>query len=1029
MTWPRSIADPVFAFDAGFRYAYWNRASEILTGIPAGEALGRSWEDVFPDQQGSPADLAYREVMRTRLPRTVLTQWSHEGLTHAFEIRIEPAEDGILVVAKDVTARVRAENTLAANGALLKGVLDSSLAGIMSFRSVRDASGTIVDFEWTLCNATAERIEGRAAGDLQGRRLLVEMPGNREDGLFGRYVTVVETGLPLQLEHFYEHEKVRTWFETSAVRHCDGLVVTFTNITARKQAEQGLRDSETRYRTLFDSMDAAVLLMRGPECIACNPATLKLFGLERFDQFLGRTPLDFAPILQPDGTPSALLVQRNIELAVQRGTQTFEWQSRRANGYPFEMEVRFTPLAIGEDFLFQCIALDITQRKRAEEALRESEERFRKIFEEGPLGIATSGPDFRFTRVNQAFCQMTGFSEKELLAMTFRDLTLAQHLRPDIAALRQLAAGEIPLYNTEKQYRRKTGEVMWGAAAVAALRHADGEFRAYLTMIEDITDSKIAEAMLAAEKERLAVTLRCIADGVVTTDIEGRVALLNRAAEELTGWTQVEAAGKPLRVVFPIVDDRDRLPCPDPVERVLALRRTIDLEDGTLLLARGGAERALTASISPIHDRQDRDVGTVLVFRDVTDRNRMEAEVQRAQKLESVGLLAGGIAHDFNNLLTGILGSVALARIHATPDSPQADWLYDAEKAVDRAKMLTQQLLTFAKGGAPVRRPTRLGDLIRDAAGFSLRGSDVRCEFSIPADLWPADVDAGQLGQVISNLVINADEAMPGGGTIRVNARNLTPEAPLPGALPPGRYVEIAVEDQGIGIPEEHLARIFDPYFTTKRRGSGLGLATSYTIVRKHDGQLSVRSASGQGSCFTVTLPASTREPPPADRKEAAVTGHGRILVMDDEATIRDVCSQILVQMGYQVQTASDGQKAVEAFATALSSGRPFDAVIVDLTVPGGMGGTEALRRLLEIDPEARVIVSSGYSNDPIMADFRSHGFQGVVAKPYELRTLGTALKEVLGGPFVATAAGTGTGFAFGLGDGRRPKPDHDAGD
>jgi PAS domain S-box-containing protein len=500
-----------------------------------------------------------------------------------------------------------------------------------------------------------------------------------------------------------------------------------------------------------------------------------------------------------------------------------------------------------------------------------------------------------------------------------------------------------------------------------------------------------------AEQSNLAATLLGIADGVITTDTMGNVVLMNRVAQELTGWSRDEALGRPLEDVFRISGRDDANPDDHPVARVLAAGQIFANPRPVSLVSRQGRERFIEESAGPIQDGDGGVTGVVLVFRDVTLRRRMEEELQRAHKLESVGLLAGGIAHDFNNLLTGIWGSVSLARSDVPADGEANTWLAEAEKGVMRARDLTQQLLTFSKGGAPIRRTARIGDLIADSARFSLRGSNVRCEVSIPDDLWSVEVDESQMSQVISNLVINADEAMPAGGRIRVSARNLPNGAALPPSLPAGRYIEVAVEDEGIGIAPEHLARVFDPYFTTKKKGSGLGLAICFGILQKHEGLITVDSELGKGSTFRIHLPASTKAPTPrVDDEPHPLSGRGRALVMDDDPSIRDVSSMMLSRLGYEVQTAADGAEAVEAYLRAMESGRPFTFAIMDLTVPGGMGGLEAARAVLAIDPDARLIVSSGYSNDPIMSEYRDHGFRGVIPKPYEPALLGRTVQDAL---------------------------------
>ena len=381
-----------------------------------------------------------------------------------------------------------------------------------------------------------------------------------------------------------------------------------------------------------------------------------------------------------------------------------------------------------------------------------------------------------------------------------------------------------------------------------------------------------------------------------------------------------------------------------------------------------------------------------------SESGRLEEERQRANKLESIGLLAGGIAHDFNNVLTSVLSNTSLAMISVPDDSETRASLQEVEKACLRAKTLTQQLLTFAKGGAPVKKLADIGVLCRETGGFAVRGSTVRCHFDIAADLWPAEVDEGQIVQVIQNLVINAVQAMPAGGNIHLVARNVPPSEPA-GPLPRGRYVSITVADEGEGIPRESLPRIFDPYFTTKAKGSGLGLATAYSIVRRHGGHIAVRSDVGRGSTFRVFLPASSGETVAAPAASGRPwRGRGRLLLMDDEEAPLRATKTLLVRLGFEVVTTLDGDQAIAEFERARAEGHPFVAVIMDLTVPGGMGGREAAQRMKQIDPDAKLIVSSGYSNDSVMADHVAHGFCAVLAKPYTMTELIAVMRPLIDG-------------------------------
>ena len=384
----------------------------------------------------------------------------------------------------------------------------------------------------------------------------------------------------------------------------------------------------------------------------------------------------------------------------------------------------------------------------------------------------------------------------------------------------------------------------------------------------------------------------------------------------------------------------------------------------------------------------------------VRRQQRIETELARVQRLESIGILAGGIAHDFNNFLTGILGNISLARMRGDSEDEIIERLMEAEKASLRARDLTQQLLTFAKGGELAKNIASIVDLLKDAASFALSGSNVKCQFFITDKLWPVEIDEGQINQVTSNIVINAGQATPNGGAIKLYAENMIvgSEHALP--LPDGKYVKISIEDKGVGIPQEHLQQIFEPYFTTKQTGSGLGLATAYSIIKKHDGHITVESQTGVGTTFHAYLPAFPDETFTAEEDEVRITetGEGRILVMDDEDMVRKVLRDTLAVFGYEVTTAADGTTAIELYKEAAKSGNPFVAVIMDLTIPGGMGGMEAIQKLTEFDPDVKAVVSSGYSNDPIMTNFRECGFCGVIAKPYKMSKLNTVLHNVING-------------------------------
>lgn len=398
----------------------------------------------------------------------------------------------------------------------------------------------------------------------------------------------------------------------------------------------------------------------------------------------------------------------------------------------------------------------------------------------------------------------------------------------------------------------------------------------------------------------------------------------------------------------------------------------------------------------PVSDQEGRAAGFIEVSEDITERQKIDEELRRAKHLELIGTLAGGIAHDFNNLLAGILGNLTLARMYIGKPEKSLEKLQTCEKAVTRARDLSQQLLTFAKGGAPVKETVEVAGVVREAVTFALSGTAVSCVYDLADNLWPAELDCGQISQVFQNLVANGVQALPHGGTLEVSGRNLKVDGG-DGPLAAGRYVKVSIRDHGMGIAPELLDKIFVPFFTTKEKGSGLGLATCYSIVKKHHGRIEVESTVGAGTTFHVFLPASTAAPVRKDDgHEGPLDGKGRILVMDDEAVVRESAAEMLSCLGYKVEMAGDGLEAIDHYRKADSAGQKYDAVILDLTVPGGMGGAETLRVLVEYDPAVRAIVTSGYANDSVLADYRQYGFLGLIIKPYSIDELSKVVAEVI---------------------------------
>ncbi len=519
-------------------------------------------------------------------------------------------------------------------------------------------------------------------------------------------------------------------------------------------------------------------------------------------------------------------------------------------------------------------------------------------------------------------------------------------------------------------------------------------------LLQEVQERRLAEEALRRERDFIGQLMETSPVGILMVDGEGRFTFANAAAELVLGRPREEITSLTSTAEVWRFANHDGVPlAKGDLPFVRARVGGVRVRNAPLSVVNPeGKTVLLSVNADPLGDDKHNPRGCVITVEDVTERIRLEQEIFRAQKLESVGVLAGGIAHDFNNLLTGIMGNISLAQLELPPGGTIAETLADAEKAALQARELTQQLLTFSRGGRPIKKTLALGDLITNATQFTLRGSNVRAETSIPPDLWAVEADPGQIAQVFHNLIINACQSMPQGGAVRLAAVNLRSAGENGFPLPAGRYVRITVADHGDGIPPDNLAKIFDPFFSTKKGGTGLGLAVVYSVVRNHGGHIEVTSAVGDGTTFSLLLPATAVAAAPGPPPTRICTGSGTILLMDDEPVVRQVVSRMLTTLGYEVQATAEGSAAVALFRDSLAGGRPFDAVILDLTVPGGMGGAEAIRHLRAIDPDVKVVVSSGYSSDPVMSNYQDYGFDGVIAKPFQANSLSLVLRQALNG-------------------------------
>lgn len=761
-------------------------------------------------------------------------------------------------------------------------------------------------------------------------------------------------------------------------------------ISTLEAKHQG-QTSEERFRTIYDNMYDAVFINDAETSgfIDANLTACRMFGYTH-DEILAMTVSDISHGISPYSSEEAL---ECLQRALCGQPQVFEWVCKKRDGSCFPAEVTMCKTTLDDKNAVLVMVRDISERKRVAESLRLSEEKFSTAFRISPDSVSINRlEDGVYLEVNEGFSAITGYQPEEVVGKSSLELDIWANPEDRARLVREVKAHGIAM-NHETEFRKKDGTIIVGQMS-ARLIDIEG-FPCILNISRDITERKRAEELLRESEKTLKLLVEAMPVGVGLANNHGVVEYVNSSFVNRFGYTIDD---------IPTVDAWFLKAYPDPVYREqMATTWTKHLAqamaDGTppppqeaKITCKNGTVRHVIINTQPIGNR------ALAIFTDITERELTQNELLKVQKLESLGLLAGGIAHDFNNILTSILGNISFAQAFLDDSHKARPPLEQAEKASLRAAELAGQLLTFAKGGEPVKKPVALRLLVEESVSLVLRGTKVITAIDIPDDLHTIEADAGQINQAFNNIVINAVQAMPGGGKLTVTAENVVLNDMNTLGLAAGEYVKLVFSDEGCGIPEEEQKQIFDPYFTTKSGGTGLGLSSVYSIIIRHGGHISVNSGADKGTRFTIHFPSmGEASAGPGKEHPAVAAGNpsgGSVLVMDDDDMILDLAAKMLDLLGYRVTTCADGEEAVSNYQAAMEAARPFDSVIMDLTVPGGMGGKEAAQRILALDPRAHLIVSSGYSNDPIMAHYEEYGFCGAVIKPYRMKELTEVLRK-----------------------------------
>jgi PAS domain S-box-containing protein len=860
----------------------------------------------------------------------------------------------------------------------------------------QDADGRIFD-----ANPAAEQILGLSRSQMMGKTSLdpgwkcISEDGSDLPGQMHPAMVAIRSKKPVRNSVFGVYHPVSAdhrWIMASSIPQFSGdgsliyVITTFTDITERKLVEEEVRRSDARLRSMIDNMQAVFYCSDAEGRLAMiSPSGVRLLGYETADEIIGCKIRDKL-YLDPAERDSFL---QNLKNRGQLDDYQVTLKSKNGIAIPVAASSHMIYSADGSFAGVEGVFRDVSRQCAAEQALKSSEEKFSRAFSQAPIFMTICEIETgRYLEVNDRFCEISGFSRSELIGRTSLEVgwISAEGRERLIAALNDHEV----FHNLEIRHKASDGRDVIILHSGTRINY-DGVDR-ILSIGLDITELKRTEGLLRESEERYRQLVEQSAAWIWKVDSNLNLIYSNENIEKILGYTFEEVSSIDIRtLVHP--DDHEKLRN--------TLKGAISRHQGWsgLVLrwkAKDSSWRFIESIGMSVYDEEGSFRGLQGVDIDITDRLELQQEREKRQRLESLGLLAGGIAHDFNNILTGIVGNISLARMMITGEHRATGRLEECEKAAKRASELTQQLLTFARGGEPVKKTVQTCRLINEAVSFALRGSNIKAEVHMDNGLWSIDADEGQINQALNNLLINAYQAMPDGGTITVRAENMVAEVT---PKQTGRFVRIMIRDTGVGIAPEILSRIFDPYFTTKSNGTGLGLASVYSIIKRHGGMVNVVSEPGHGTEFELCIPAASESEPVSQRHPVALEttggGIGRVLVMDDEQMIREVAAMMLTELGCEVDTCCDGSQAVEMYRAAKSKLNHYDAVILDLTIPGGMGGVEAAQKIIEIDPDATLVVSSGYSQESVMADLAEYGFVGAVMKPYSMEDLREELRLV----------------------------------
>ncbi|MFC1556479.1 PAS domain S-box protein [candidate division KSB1 bacterium] len=910
-------------------------------------------------------------------------------------LRADREIEGVVEVVQNITECKRAEEALEESEEIFSLFMEHNPIYVFfkdeNIRSIR-------------LSKNYEKMLGKSLDELLGKTMDELFPSDFAKSMIADDLRVLNEGKSITVEEEFNRRLYETIKFPILIKGKPRYLAGYTtDITERKKAEENLNRALAWHEAVFEgSRDAIFVSDSDSKFTAVNKAACDLTGYSR-EELLNMSIPDLHEA-------AGLDAYKRFHGRIMAGEEMIsEAEILRKDGSKVNVEFNNQKIIIGNKPYMHTDARDITERKRAEEALKASENRYKTLFnaitsyvytatiENGKPAKTSHGP---------RCIKITGYTSKEFERDPYLWFNMVHEEDRNLVEnqVARVLSGE-SVQPLEYRIIQKNDIIRWICDTMVPNYDDMGKLISYDGIIEDITKRKQAEEELKESEEKYRTLVEINPHVIFQLDDKGIITFISHRIGEISGHKPDEITGKNITEIV-LDDDLEKV-------KLINEKRTGDRAVRRLelrLIGKDVEARYVGINATGVYEngyvgdgriesrgKAARFIGTHGTITDITELKLMEQELSKAGKLESIGILAGGIAHDFNNILTVIGLNISTTKKMEGLSKESISALDSAEDAVYRAVGLTDQLFSFARGGLPVKKITGIKDLLSDSVRFALSGSNVQCEFTIPDTLWNARVDRGQISQVISNLIINANHAMPGGGTIEVYADNVAIDHKKAIPLKKDKYVKITVKDHGAGIPADHLEKIFDPYFTTKQAGSGLGLTTAYSIIKNHDGLITVESEPGVGSTFSVYIPAAMRKLSGKKIKaKKIITIPYKILLMDDDKEILSSLKFSLYLADFEVSCTRDGAGVISAYRRALQSGNPFDAVILDLTIPGGMGGKETIKKLLKVDPQVKAIVISGYSDDPVVAHYKDYGFKNAHKKPVKTEELINSLQKII---------------------------------